>query len=154
MFFNWQLLRSSLAFGALSLLALGATGCIPGDRPDEKGELRVFKISNSEMSPLVNDKPMPEVPDLTSDKTILNRDYPIEVALYNDGKWYYDLPNLDTGSGTWKMEGGVIKLFASRTLFDMYIDIVATEEGAKSLVLKFRDRFGPRVLETEKINME
>lgn len=145
-----RFLKVSLVLGALSLTGVS---CVPGKRSEEKGELRVFKISNQEMSPLINDKPMPNFPDLTSDKTLLNRDYPIEVALYNDGTWFYDLPNLDTGKGTWKMEGGVIKLFASHTLFDMHIDIVATEEGAKSLVLKFRDRFGPRVLETEKINM-
>lgn len=151
MFLGYRFWKISLVLGVLSIFG---SSCVPGKRAEEKGELRVFKITNKEMSPLVNDKPMPEVPDLSTDKTLLNRDYPIEVALYNDGSWYYDLPNLDTGRGTWKMEGGVIKLFASRTLFDMHIDIVATEEGAKSLVLKFRDRFGPRVLETEKINID
>lgn len=139
---------------ALIIILSSMAGCLPGQKSEEKGELRAFKISNQELNPLINKKSMPEVPDFTSDKTLLNREYPIEVALYEDGQWFYDLPNLDTGKGTWKMENGTIKLYASRKLFDMYIDIVATKEGAESLVLKFRDRFGPRVLETEKINMD
>jgi hypothetical protein len=127
-------------------------GCNPVDRPPTS-ELRVFQVQKSDLMKMVNDKDMPSDVDLTRDKTILNRDYPIEVALYRDGRWYYDLPNLDTGSGTWKIEDGMIKLYAQRRLFDMYIEVVATEEGADKVALKFRDRFGPRILETEKMNM-
>ena len=97
---------------------------------------------------------MPDYPNLKSDKTLLNRDYPIEIAIYSDGQWYYDLPNLDTGKGTWSLENGRIKLFAKQRLFDMHIDVVAIEENAKNVVIKFRDRFGPRILNTEKINID
>ncbi len=137
---------------ALLISSLFLVGCNPADRP-ETSELRTFQVQKSDLMKMVNNKEMSADVDLTRDKTILNRDYPIEVALYRDGKWFYDLPNLDTGTGTWKIEDGMIKLYAERRLFDMYIEVVATEERADQVVLKFRDRFGPRILETEKINI-
>lgn len=128
------------------------SSCNPAKK-EEKGELKYFVAKEEDFQTYINSKPMPAFPNLKSDKTLLNRDYPIEIALYNDGQWYYDLPNLDTGKGTWKLENGMIKLFAKQRLFDMHIDIVAIEESAKDVVIKFRDRFGPRILNTEKINI-
>ncbi|MCF8060414.1 MAG: hypothetical protein K9K67_14020 [Bacteriovoracaceae bacterium] len=128
-------------------------GCQQVDKT-ETSELRFFKVNSNDLRGLVNEKPLPGDPDLTSDKTILNRDYPIEVALYNDGKWFYDLPNFGTGQGTWIIEDGMMKLNAKTLLFDMYIEVVAIKENAQEVVLKFRDRFGPRILNTEKMNQE
>lgn len=143
-----------LTFGLFAFLSFFVVSCLPGGLggEDQKSELQYFKVSAGDFKAYINDKPMPKSPDLGADKTIINRDYPIEIALYEDGKWFYDLPNLDTGSGTWTLEEGVIKLFAKQRLFDMHIDIVATQAQAKEVVLKFRDRFGQRVLDTEKIN--
>ncbi len=137
------------------LLALSMaffSSCNPSS--DDKSELRLFEVKSSDFDQVINDKPLPAAPNLNQDKTILNRDYPIEIAIYNDGKWYYDLPNLDTGIGTWEFKEGKLKLFAKRSLFDMHIDVVATEEGANTMAIKFSDRFGPKVLNVEKINLD
>ncbi len=132
-------------------LLLIFSSCQPVEK-SEPSALRFFKVDSNDLNSLVNEKALPAIPDLTSDKTILNRDYPIEVALYNDGQFFYDLPNLRTGKGTWKIEDGMVKLNADTGIFDMNIEIVAIKEKAEEVVLKFRDRFGPRILNTEKIN--
>ena len=64
------------------------------------------------------------------------------------------MANLDDGFGTWKFEDGKIKLFATRTLFDMYIDIEAREKNAKDVAIRFSDRFGEKVLLMNKRNIE
>ena len=125
-----------------------------GTNNDQKSKLKFFEAIQADLVPYINDKDMPASPDLSADRTIINNDYPIEIALYKDGKWYYDLANLDDGHGTWKFEDGVIKLHAERSLFDMYITVEAIEEGAKEVAIRFADRFGPRVLKMEKINIE
>ena len=137
---------------ALIIAATTLLGCNPSG--DDKSELTLFEVQASDFDQVINDKSLPLVPDLTADKTILNRDYPIEIAIYNDGKWFYDLPNLDTGTGTWEYKNGKIELFAERDLFDMYIDVVATKEGGAEMAIKFADRFGPKTLKVEKINLE
>ena len=119
---------------------------------DEKSELQFFTVEQAALESFVNEKEMPDVPDLTADKTIMNRDYPIEVALYKNGKWYYDLPNLGKGSGTYEFKNGKYNLYAKRSLFDMYIEILATDAKAEKVILKFSDRRGPRILKTEKVN--
>ena len=100
----------------------------------------------------INAKSMPSSPDLSSDITLLNRDYPIEVAIYEDNTWYYDLPNLDTGKGTWKHKDGKLILQAERDLFNMKIDLIAIEEKAENVVLEFVDRFGQEIREIEVTN--
>lgn len=137
---------------ALIIAATTLLSCNPSG--DDKSELTLFEVQASDFDQVINDKSLPLVPDLTTDKTILNRDYPIEIAIYNDGKWFYDLPNLDTGIGTWEYKNGKIELFAKRDLFDMYIDVVATKEGGAEMAIKFADRFGPKTLKVEKINLE
>lgn len=120
----------------------------------EKSQLSYFKVEANDFTKYINQKPMPSEPNLSEDKAIINNDYPFEIALYSDGRWFYNLPNLDTGSGTWKFENGELKLFASRTLFDMKIDIKALEEEAARVALKFSDRFGPQVLKMENVNIQ
>lgn len=133
------------------LISFVLMGCNPAEKT-EKGDLQFFTVEAKDFESYINQKQMPERPDLTSDKTLLNRDYPIEIALYSDGRWFYDLPNLDTGKGTWKLENGRLKLFAKQRLFDMHIDVVAIKANAKDVIIKFSDRFGPRILNTEKVN--
>jgi len=139
----------------LILLPLILIACNPSKltgSSEEKTPLKFFLVEQKDLEHLINPKSMPESPNLNQDKTILNRDYPIEVALYNDGQFFYDLPNLDSGSGTWKYEGGMIKLSAKLVLFSMYIEVVAIEKGAEKVALKFSDRFGPKSLPSEKTN--
>lgn len=127
---------------SLSLLLFGC---------GSKSDLKTYKITKNDYQDVINQSSMPSRPDLSKLKTIINRDYPIEIAIFNDGRWYYDLPNLDTGFGTWKFTEGAIKLHASRDLFDMHINVVGLEEGARILGIDFSDRHGRRVIPVEKI---
>lgn len=110
------------------------------------------QVSQEVFASRINQKAMPANINLNSDKTFLNRDYPIEVALYSDGRWFYDLPNLGTGKGTYTYKDGKIHLFSARDLFDINIDVIATDETGSGFVLSFRDRFGKVVLSTELMN--
>lgn len=113
------------------------------------GNAKLYKVDPGALTKFVNQKSLVRgstKPNLSIDKSFVNNSYPIEIALYSDGRFYYDLPNLGDGKGTWKLNGGVIELKAKRTLFDMYIEVKATDVEAKSLTIQFTDRFGPNTL--------
>jgi hypothetical protein len=131
------------------LLALGIS-CIP--QKHDKSDVVFFTTKNEDFDKYINQKAAPAEPNLTLDKTIINNDYPIEIALYSDKKWYYNLPTLGDGFGTWSYENGKIKLHAERVLFDMNIDIKATSEGANNVAIEFADRFGPKILKMDNQN--
>lgn len=135
---------------SLSLISLFFS-CVPDK---ETSTLSYFEVDQAAYQKYVNEKSMPSEPNLATDKSIVNNDYPIELALYEDGKFYYNLPNLGDGTGSWTINGGKIKLFSSRTLFDMYIDIFAADQSASTLILKFRDRHGPQVLKMINENLD
>lgn len=124
-----------------------------GLKSPEKKELQFFQVKKDDFSHVINKSETPRSPDLTSVKTLSNRDYPIDIAIFNDGRFYYDLPNLDDGYGTWEFVDGKIKLHAQRDLFDINIDVVALKEAAEVIAIDFRDRFSRKVLEVEKINI-
>lgn len=115
---------------------------------------KFYDAKEENFAKFINDKNMPASPNLTVDKSIIHRDYPIQLALYKDGKFYYDLPNLDDGSGTWKFDGGQIVLKSKHRLFNMRIDVRALDERADNLAISFIDRHGPQTLEVEKLNLE
>lgn len=135
----------------LRLLLLFLVGCLGENRPSD---LVFFKVKEGSYQKYINEKSMPGDPNLAQDKSIINTDYPIELALYQDGKFYYNLPTLSDGNGTWKYDNGIIALHASLTLFDMYIEISAKDEDAKNVQIYFRDRFGPKTLAMENNNVE
>lgn len=120
----------------------------------QNGSKDSVKVGEKSFAHLVNQKKMPNDPNLNSEITILNRDYPIEIALYEDHKWFYDLPNLGTGTGEWKFEDGKLKLFAKRTLFNINIDVFAKDLDAKNINIQFFDRFGFESLNMEKTNIK
>ncbi len=127
------------------LFLLSLIGC------GQKQSLEFYSLKKSDFAPIINNSRAPQKPDLAQVKTILNRDYPIEIALFEDGTWYYDLPNLDDGFGTWEFKNGKIKLEASRDIFDMEIDVVGLDKDAKDIGIYFMDRFGYKTLKVEQI---
>lgn len=120
----------------------------------KQGSSKLKPIREEMIAEYVNPKPLPEDPNLNLEKSINNASYPIQIALYNDGQFYYYLPRLGDGRGTWRNSGGVLKLKAKRSLFDMYIDIEANDDTGKSLSISFSDRFGPKTLKMENINID
>ena len=115
-------------------------------------QLTFYEVQNESFNQLINTKSMPENPNASVDKFIINNKYPIELALYSDGKFYYNLPTLGDGTGTWTQETGYVKLYAERSLFDMYIEIKAIDENAQEFGIFFVDRFGPQSIKVDKLN--
>jgi len=113
---------------------------------------KFVKVRESSFSQLINQKDLSLEPNLSLDKTIVNTEYPIEIALYKDHRFYYDLPNLGDGTGTWSYEDGHIVLRSSRDIFDIKIDVLSMDEAAKEISIRFIDRFGPNVLKMRKTN--
>lgn len=93
-------------------------------------------------------------PNLNLDRSFVNNDYPIQIALYQDNQFYYDLPNLGDGKGTWAYKDGHLRLTAKRTIFDMVIEVHPRDQEVKSLAIEFRDRFGLKVLTVENENID
>jgi hypothetical protein len=119
----------------------------------KKGELILFEKTESDYSQFINSGSKPAQPNMTTVKRIVNNDYPVEIALFEDGKFHYYLENLGEGEGTWRYENGVIKLSALRKIlsFDVNMDYTFTitrKDGSQS-VLKFRDRFGNQAYSTK-----
>lgn len=129
------------------LLMLLAFGC------GKKSDLKVYRLPEAALSKFVNEKSMPADPNLTLDKSFINHSYPIQIALYKDGQFYYDLPNLGEGVGTWRNSDGKLKLHGKRPLFDMHIEVLGKDEEGESLAIQFVDRFGPNTLEMTNINI-
>lgn len=125
---------------------LGLLSCGEGKSP------KFHKASQVEFSKFVNQKNMPSSPNLSLDKVVVNNDYPIEIALYKDNKFYYDLPNLGDGTGTWQYFSGHLVLKAKRPIFDMNIEVHGKDVKMDTLKLRFRDRFGLKIIDTENVN--
>ena len=88
---------------------------------------------------------------MTGKTRLVNPAYPIEVALFEDEQLYYMLEKLGDGHGTWSLdaEQGYLRLFASRDIFDMKIDVYSVEAGGNRVKMGFYDRFGWNFLALE-----
>lgn len=117
------------------------------------GGTKTYALKEESLQGFVNAKALPADPNLTLDKSIVNNSYPIEIALYNDHQFYYNLPTLGDGHGTWNYKNGKIELKAKRTLFDMYIEVMGADEANTSLTIQFTDRFGPNTLKMVNSNI-
>lgn len=120
----------------------------------EQSEKESFAVDSALFSPYINEMPMPEQPNPATDKLIVNESYPIKIALYEDNTFYYDLPNLGDGKGTYSIVDGKIALSAERTLFVMYIEMKASDELAENVHIVFRDRFGLQTLDMKNENFQ
>ena len=75
--------------------------------------------------------------------------YDMRYALFDNGKFYYEVANLGTGVGDWKFRDGYINLFSPRTFFDIDIDFVATEAEGGAMAMRFLDRFGQNTVSVQ-----
>lgn len=127
--------------------------CLLAASCGKKGE-KFYPAKEESFQKFVNAKDLPKDPNMNLDKSIINNDYPIQIALYRNKRFYYDLPNLDDGTGTWSFEGGQIVLKSKHRLFDMRLDVRALDPNAKNVAISFIDRHGPQTLRMEKSNIE
>ena len=128
-------------------------GC--GNRKESPSKLVFFEASSTQFEKIVNSGDAGQGPDWNKDIILYNNDYPIEITLFKDKRFHYNLPTLGNGKGhgTWKLEGGKINLYSELDLFDLDIDIHALDEAGKSFALKFVDRHGPNVIAVDVHNM-
>lgn len=115
------------------------------------------RLDDEQRDFLVNNKNMPSSPDLAEDAFIANYDYPVELSIYEDGKFYYNLDNLGDGKGTWKVVDGIIHLNAKHKLqnFNMDIDMnfyVYKGDGENQYEVSFKDRFGQKEMDVKVLN--
>jgi hypothetical protein len=139
----------SKTFILLAMMVLTACG---------KGKsVKFYPATEDQFSEIVNSKNLYANPNLTLDKAFVNNDYPIEIALYKDNKFFYNLPNLGIGVGDWAYDKGHLKLTTKRKIFDMDVDmkieVHALDDLSKNLAIRFIDRFGIRILKVQKENM-
>lgn len=125
----------------LTLIALVSCGGKSGPK--------VYAVKEESFSKFINQKNLPSDPNMGLEKSILNNDYPIQIALYKDQKFYYDLPNLDSGTGTWSYSGGQLVLKSKHRLFNMRIDVHSLDQNGEKLAIKFIDRHGHQTLKMD-----
>ena len=114
-----------------------------------KSPYTYFKQPEKYFMQLVNKTPAPKSVDLSKTIKLSNPSYPIELALFGDGKFYYYLENLGDGFGTWEHQQGMVTMKAERDLFIMKFNIRSIEETGKRVILEFQDRFGYQFLELD-----
>lgn len=73
---------------------------------------------------------------------LTSEEYPIRLALYENGQFYYQVDELGTGTGRWFFEDGGLRLNAKRKVFDMNFYLTAAEAEGNDLLVKFYDRRG------------
>lgn len=125
-------------FGLLIL-----NGCSKGSVPAEK------KRPISFYAPIINSAEQFDgaAQNLSSLKVLASaQKYEMRFAMFDNGKFYYEVGNLGTGQGEWKYRDGYINLFASRHFFDLDIDLRAASGADETLEMSFVDRFGGNVV--------
>lgn len=132
----------------LGLLVLVLTSCQQSYR--ENNPYTYHKKDQKFFQKYVNQESLPEKVDLQKVRALHNPAYPIEVALFNDAKFYYYLENLGDGKGSWKYEDGSLYLYAERLMFVMEMEIHSVEESGEEIIIDFEDRHGPKWLPLDK----
>lgn len=111
-------------------------------------------VRSEQLDPLINESELTDAPDLQKAVYLLNRDYPLEIALYKDKRFFYNLDNLGEGEGSWGQNAeSPVTLFASRSLFDMRL-FIYQDKATSQFWVAFRDRHGVKRLPLEQIKPE
>jgi len=79
-------------------------------------------------------------------RVLYNAEYPINLTLYNDASFKYELEVLGDGWGTWEYTNGFLALSAERKRFVMKMQIHSISEDSADVSLVFADRFGQKFL--------
>lgn len=114
----------------------------------KKAEVKLFHASEASYQRFVNPATAPTAdnPDISGHKNVINEQYPVQVSLYADHTFYYDLPNLGDGHGTWEYSDGRIVMKTKREILGknitMTYELQATDETGENVALQFTDRWG------------
>lgn len=69
-------------------------------------------------------------------------EYPMRMALFANGNFYYQVDKLGDGQGLWDVKDGVLRLRAVRPLFDMHLFVSGAAAEGDETVIRFIDRHG------------
>lgn len=75
--------------------------------------------------------------------------YPIRLALFDNGLFYYQVDKLGDGEGRWEYKDGALSLVAPRRIFDMELVITAAGSEGNATLVEFFDRYGFKSLATQ-----
>lgn len=75
--------------------------------------------------------------------------YPMRMALFPEGKFYYQVDNLGDGEGRWDIKDGVLRMRAIRPLFDMHLFVSGEKAAGDEAIIRFIDRHGFNSLRLE-----
>lgn len=123
------------------ILALVVLSCGKEAKP-----AKFFSMNEDDFQPIIS-KESAKSAEPQNQKLLINSEFPLEVVLYQDGTFYYNMENFKNnqeGKGTWKFENGMLRLHAVRKLFDMNMRIHATDENKSKMAISFTDRHGPQ----------
>lgn len=123
-----------------------------GNKPP--AQITQVKRDKTHYDKIINSSSTASKADLKKDIFLANYDYPIELAIYADGSFYYNLDNLGDGKGKWELKGGsyYIETTHKRLLFDLKVQIYTTSSEGDKFRTYFVDRFGPKELDLEIVN--
>lgn len=75
--------------------------------------------------------------------------YQMRYALFDNGKFYYQVAKLGNGIGTWSYQNGIIHLLAPRNFFDLELNLGAAAAEGDAMAFQFLDRFGNNVVQVD-----
>ena len=82
-------------------LILTLVSCIESTQTQQITQREIFPLKS--FTKLINQKSIYSKEEVNPniDFSLINQDYPVEIWLYENNQYYYDLPNLGDGIGTW-----------------------------------------------------
>jgi hypothetical protein len=125
----------------------------------KKAEVKLFDAPEASYQRFVNPTTAPtgDNPDISGHRNLVNDQYPVQVSLYSDKTFYYDLPNLGDGHGTWEYSDGRIVMKTKREILgkniEMIYELQANDETAENVSLQFTDRWGAQSFRMRKNNL-
>ncbi len=138
-------MKTSFTAFCLVVASLVSAGC---SEPSVVGHTR----EESFYTPFVNSAShYPQAKTELNDLKLLQTDdsFPMRFALFDNGKFYYEIDKLGTGEGDWGYEKGVLQLAATRPVFDMYFYLSAVSDSGTAVQFRFNDRHGLVSLEAQ-----
>jgi hypothetical protein len=123
---------------------------------DNDGEVQFEQPTKLFLTSVVNNKARPAEQNLAQDIYLENAGYPLEIALYNDNSFYYNLPALGDGHGKWEEIKSGYQLISRRKLggaqIEMKYIIRQKNDSSQNLEVRFEDRKGLKILPLRLVN--
>lgn len=133
-------LSTTFKFTLFFFMGMSLVSCIHSDS-ENNGKLTIYQNQDVDYLDITNNFAASASTSMWDDLVIGTDKYPLYLALYQNQVFYYEIPGLGEGSGTWSVEKNQIKLEAKRSRFDMIFYIY---QFKNNYLIKFSDRDGPQ----------